>query len=170
LVRRLGAWALTLVRLTDTLRAMKIRDIVFLVFLTAVGLLPSVPAAGQSPDPGVTPVRLMDRSEIRISRVDVQPGAVRSVHTHDDVKFHVWLALTGRLELTIGSAKPVLAAEGQAFFMQKGTPHGFRNVGTTPATVMEIFVKEGAVSTADIGALLAALGTRSIHEDRGQAR
>jgi quercetin dioxygenase-like cupin family protein len=106
----------------------------------------------------------MDRPEIRISRVEVEPGAVRSVHTHDDVKFHVWLALTGKLEVTIGTAKPVLAAEGQAFFMQKGTPHGFRNVGTTPATVMEIFVKDGVGvagrvdSNVDIGALLAALG------------
>lgn len=113
---------------------------------------------GQSPDPGVTPVRLMDRPEIRISRVEVLPGSVRSVHTHDDVKFHVWVALSGKLEVTIGSAKPVLAAEGQALFMQKGTPHGFRNVGTAPAAVMEIFVKEGSVAKADMAALLAALG------------
>lgn len=146
---------------------MKTRNLVFLVFLTAAGLLSCVPAAGQSPDPGVTPVRLMDRPEIRISRVDVQPGAVRSVHTHDDVKFHVWLALTGKLEVTIGSAKPVLAAEREAFFMQKGTPHGFRNVGTTPAAVLEIFVKAAGPSTADIaiGAVLAALGTQASHED-----
>jgi quercetin dioxygenase-like cupin family protein len=120
---------------------MKIRECVFLVVLTAVGLSSFVGASGQSPDPGVTPVRLMDRPEIRISRVAVAPGAARSVHTHDDVKFHIWLALTGNLEVTVGQAKPVLATEGQAIFMQKGTPHGFRNVGTTPATVMEIFVK-----------------------------
>jgi mannose-6-phosphate isomerase-like protein (cupin superfamily) len=83
----------------------------------------------------------MDRPEIRISRVNVEPGAVRSVHTHDDVKFHVWLALTGNLEVTVGQTKPVLATQGQAIFIPKGTPHGFRNVGTTPGTVMEIFVK-----------------------------
>ena len=150
---------------------MNTRDVVSLVFLTAAGLLGTVPAAGQSPDPGVTPVRLMDRPEIRISRVDVQPGAVRGVHRHDDVKFHVWLALTGKLEVTIGSAKPVLAAEGQAFFMQKGTPHGFRNVGTTTAAVMEIFVKTDVASTAEIGTdiaigtVLAALGTQASHPD-----
>ncbi|HWE52075.1 MAG TPA: cupin domain-containing protein [Bryobacteraceae bacterium] len=83
----------------------------------------------------------MDRPEIRISRVNVEPGAVRSIHTHDDVKFHVWLALTGDLEVTVGEAKPVRATDGQAIFMQRGTPHGFRNVGSSPATVMEIFVK-----------------------------
>jgi quercetin dioxygenase-like cupin family protein len=132
--------------------------------LLAALLLPGLAvgiATAQSPDPGVTPVRLIDRPEIRVSRVEVQPGAVRSVHTHDDVKFHVWIALTGKLEVTIGSAKPVLASEGQAFFMQKGTPHGFRNVGTTPGAAMEIFVKDDPAKLAgnlDIGALVAALG------------
>ncbi|HYA17941.1 MAG TPA: cupin domain-containing protein [Bryobacteraceae bacterium] len=121
------------------------------VFLPA---MMAAAALAQSPDPGVTPVRLIDRPEIRVSRVELQPGAVRSVHTHEDVKYHVWVALSGKLEVTIGSAKPVMAAEGQAFFMQKGTPHGFRNVGTTPAAVMEIFVKDDNVKT---GALLDAL-------------
>ena len=113
-------------------------------------------AFAQSPDPGVTPVRLMDRAEIRISRVEVQPGAVRSIHTHDDVKFHVWVALSGNLEVTIGTAQPVATKQGQAFFMQKGTPHGFRNIGATPAAVMEIFVKENATA-GDLEAMAAAL-------------
>ena len=43
-------------------------------------------------------------------------------------------------ELTIADAKPVQAAPGQAFFMKKGTPHGFRNTGSTTAAVMEVFV------------------------------
>jgi quercetin dioxygenase-like cupin family protein len=115
-------------------------------------------AQAQSPDPGVTPVRLLDRAEIRVSRVELLPGAVRSVHTHDDVKFHVWVVLSGKMEITIGNAKPVAANEGQAFFMQKGTPHGFRNVGASPGAVMEIFVKDGIADKLDIGALVAALG------------
>ena len=39
-----------------------------------------------------------------------------------------------------------------AFFIEKGTPRGFRNVGDTPAAVLEIFVKDGA-SAAKIRAL-----------------
>jgi hypothetical protein len=31
--------------------------------------------------------------------------------------------------------------------MEKGTQRGFRNIGTTPAMVMEVFVKEGAATT-----------------------
>ena len=121
------------------------------LLLAALG---AVAALAQSPDPGVTPVRLIDRAEIRVSRVELQPGAVRSVHTHEDVKYHVWVALSGKLEVTVGSAKPVQAAEGQAFFMLKGTPHGFRNLGSTPAAVMEIFVKD---DNAKVGALIDAL-------------
>ena len=100
--------------------------------------------ARPSPNPGVTPVRLMDRSDVRVTRVELQPGAVRSVHVHDDVRFHLFIPVSGQLELTIGSAKPVDAVPGQAYYMEKGTPHGFRNVGSSPAMVMEVFVKDGA--------------------------
>ncbi len=113
-------------------------------------------------DPGVRPFRLIDRDEIRVSRVELQPGAVRSVHAHDDVEYHVWAPVTGTLEITVGSDAPVAAASGQAFFMKKGTKHGFRNTGTTPAAVFEIFVKRSTttasvVSDEDVAQLIAAL-------------
>lgn len=120
------------------------------------------PPASSGANQGVNPVRLMDRQEVRVSRVGVAPGAVREVHTHDDVRFHLWIPISGQLEITIGSAKPVEATSGQAFFMEKGTPHGFRNIGTTPATVMEIFVKDGS-ATAEVdvqNTILAALAQR----------
>jgi quercetin dioxygenase-like cupin family protein len=123
-----------------------------LVLMCGFQTIAQAPAAGNEPDPGVKPVRLLDRPEVRVTRVEIQPGAVRSVHTHDDVRFHLWIPVSGKLEVTIGSAKPVEAASGQAFFMKKGTPHGFKNVGTTPAAVLEIFVK-GDASTADLKSL-----------------
>jgi len=86
----------------------------------------------------------MDRSDLRILRVDLQPGAVRSVHVHNDVRYHLFIPVSGQLELTIGSAKPVEAVPGQAYYMEKGTPHGFRNVGSSPGMVIEVFVKDGA--------------------------
>jgi len=100
--------------------------------------------AGSSPNPGVTPTRLMDRADVRVTRVELQPGAVRSVHVHNDVRYHLFIPVNGKLELTIGSANPVEAVPGQAYYMEKGTPHGFRNVGSSPAMVMEVFVKDGA--------------------------
>lgn len=107
-----------------------------------------------SPDPGVTPVRQIDRAEVRVTRVELQPGAVRSVHQHDDVRFHLFIPVSGKLELTIGSAKPVEATPGQAYFMEKGTPHGFKNVGSTPAAVMEVFVKDGSATAAKVSGQL----------------
>jgi quercetin dioxygenase-like cupin family protein len=110
---------------------------------------PSAPPA--DPDPGVRLNRLIDRDEIRVSRIDLQPGAVRSVHAHDDVEYHVWAPVEGTFEITIGPDKPVVARPGQAFFMKRGTRHGFRNAGATPAAVFEIFVKKSIASAASGG-------------------
>jgi mannose-6-phosphate isomerase-like protein (cupin superfamily) len=126
------------------------------VVVTLAALQAGAQQPAASPDPGVTPVRLLDRPEIRVSRVELQPGAVRSMHEHQDAKFHVWVALAGNLEFTMGSTKPMAAPIGQAYFMQKGTMHGFRNAGTTPGAAMEIFVKDGAAA-GDVAAALAAL-------------
>jgi quercetin dioxygenase-like cupin family protein len=68
------------------------------------------------------------------------------VHTHDDVRFHLFIPVTGKIELTIGSAKPVETTPGQAYFLEKGTPHGFKNLGSSPAMVMEVFVKDSAAT------------------------
>jgi len=75
-----------------------------------------------------------------------------SIGCHDDVRYHLWVPASRKLKITIGSSKPVAAPAGQAFFIEKGTPHGFRSVGDTPAAVLEIFVKDG-VSAAKIQAL-----------------
>ena len=99
------------------------------------------PAAGEA-DPGVRPTRLLDRAEVRVTRVEIQAGSTRRVHTHDDVEYHLWIPIEGQLQLTIGSEAPVAAATGQAFFLKRGTPHGFKNVGTTPGAIFEIFIKQ----------------------------
>jgi quercetin dioxygenase-like cupin family protein len=117
-----------------------------LTLLYAMQASTQTPGPVNSPDPGVTPVRQIDRAEVRVTRVELQPGAVRSVHKHDDVRFHLFIPVSGKIELTIGSAKPVEATPGQAYFMEKGTPHGFRNTGSSPAMVMEVFVKDGAAA------------------------
>ncbi len=141
------------------------RSVFVLAVVVAIAVVRPVaaqtPAAGEA-DPGVRPTRLIDRAEIRVSRVEIQPGATRRVHTHEDVEYHLWVPVEGNLQITIGSDAPVAAKAGQAFFMKRGTPHGFKNVGTTPATVFEIFVKQtttaGGVDPADALALaLSAL-------------
>jgi quercetin dioxygenase-like cupin family protein len=130
---------------------MRIRTIIpaITLTLTLVGAFHAnaqTPGAANTPDPGVNPVRQIDRAEVRVTRVELQPGAVRSTHAHTDVRFHLFIPVTGKIELTIGSAKPIEATPGQAYFMERGTQHGFRNIGSSPAMVMEIFVKDGAAT------------------------
>ena len=112
----------------------------------------------QTRDAGVANTVLLDRDDVRILRVEVQPGAVRQIHQHDDVKFHLFIPLTEGLELTV-SGKPANAPLGQAFYLAKGTPHGFRNTGTSKAMIVEVFVKPGApVAQKDaLGAAFLAL-------------
>ena len=117
-----------------------------LILLCAMHARAQTPGAANTPDPGVTPVRQIDRAEVRVTRVELQPGAVRSTHAHNDVRFHLFIPVTGKIELTMGTAKPVEATPGQAYFMEKGTLHGFRNIGSSPAMVMEVFVKDGGAT------------------------
>lgn len=100
-------------------------------------------------DPGVRPTRMIDRAEVRVSRVEIEAGAIRRVHAHDDVVYHLWIPIEGTLQITIGSESPVAAASGQAFFLKRGTPHGFKNIGKTPGAVLEIFVKQ-TTAAADL--------------------
>jgi quercetin dioxygenase-like cupin family protein len=120
-------------------------------------------AAKKGPGGGVTPNPLLDRAEIRVIRTELLAGAIRAVHTHDDVKFHLFLPITPGLELTVGSDKPVMAEPGQAYLIMKSTPHGFRNTTGTMAMVYEVFVKDGpaaaAVEKDGLGAVLALLAS-----------
>ena len=125
-----------------------------------------------APDSGVAATRLINRAELRISRVVLQPGAARSAHAHDDVEYHAWIVLEGTFELSVGTNGPVPALPGAAFFFERGTMHGFRNVGLTEAVVMEVFVKQsGSNASRDVldpvalGASLAALlGTTALRK------
>ena len=66
----------------------------------------------------------------------------------------MWVPLEGTLQLSIGSDEPVVAAPGEAFFLERGTLHGFKNVGTTPAAIMEVFVNETGGNAARDSVLL----------------
>lgn len=127
--------------------------------LTVFGGRPASAQTQPEADPGVRPTRLIDRAEVRVSRIELQPGAARRVHAHDDVVYHLWIPIEGTLEITIRNDAPVAGKAGQAFFMTRGTPHGFKNVGSAPAAVFEIFIKQTTAAANDdfIGALVEGL-------------
>jgi quercetin dioxygenase-like cupin family protein len=129
---------------------MTIRALAFIIILTALSVSQAVAQALiQLKDPGVARADLLRKPDVGVNvlRVELQPGAVRSIHQHDDVKFHLFLPLTGSIELTIGDTKTA-AVPGQAYFIDKGTPHGFRNTGATPASAYEVFIREPKTSAS----------------------
>ena len=91
---------------------------------------------------GVSNAALLDRPEVRVLRVDVQPGGVRNIHTHDDTQFHLFIPVSGGAQFELEPDKPVDLATWQAQFIKGGTRHGFKNTGTTTATVVEVFVRK----------------------------
>lgn len=84
---------------------------------------------------------LIDRPEIRVIRVDVEPGGTRLLHTHDDVRYHLVVPMTGNLQVNLDLPTPVALVPWQPHFMNGGTRHGFQNTGTSKVSVMEIFVR-----------------------------
>ena len=105
---------------------MILRSVIAPAFLAAsfvVSAWAQTAAPKQSPDPGVSPNVLLDNSQVRVSRVEVQPGATRRMHKHDDVRCHLFLPITGTLQLTVGSQAPVAVTPGHATYIEKGTMH-----------------------------------------------
>jgi quercetin dioxygenase-like cupin family protein len=103
------------------------------------------PVVEPTRDPGVARATLLDKPQVRVLRVELQPGATRQMHTHDDVRFHLFMPITGAIEFTSGQ-KVTAAKPGQAFYMDKGTLHGFRNTGTSVAMAYEVFIRDGAAA------------------------
>jgi len=101
-------------------------------------LNPTAPTSGT----GVSNAALINRDEIRVLRVDVAPKGVRNVHTHDDVQYHLFIPTSDGMEFELDGEKPAPMAAWQAQFVKGGTRHGFKNLGNSTVTIVEIFVKK----------------------------
>jgi quercetin dioxygenase-like cupin family protein len=101
---------------------------------------PLRPLAGTD-NVGVSNAVLRDQPEVRALRVVVEPGGKRVMHNHTDVKFHLFTPISGPMTLDLEGGQSVPVPPWQPYFMKAGTQHGFRNTGTTPVEIMEIFVR-----------------------------
>lgn len=122
------------------------------------------PAAVPTQDAGVARAVLLDKPQVRVLRVEIQAGATRKMHTHDDVRFHLFLPIAGAIEFTKGTEKTA-AVPGQVFYMDKGTLHGFRNTGTSVAMAFEVFIRDAAPTAEnrnDADALALAFASMSL--------
>ena len=107
------------------------------------GVAPPRPVTG---DPGVSSVTVMDRPEFRVLRDFAEPGAVRRMHAHAGFTYHVFVLVTGTLQLTIEGENPVEVTQGQAIDLKAGVMHTFKNTGTVTATIIEVFGKPAAAA------------------------
>lgn len=97
-----------------------------------------VPVKG---DPGISSMRVMDRPEFFVLRDWAEPGAVRRMHNHAKISYHVFTLITGELTLTIEGQPPVVVKQGEAIDLPPGAMHTFVNNGKVTATIVEVFGK-----------------------------
>ena len=112
-------------------------------------------------NPGVSPTTIMDTPDVRVARVQLDAGATRPSHVHNEGPFHMVVAVSGPLQVFFGpegKEETETVAPGQVHFFKSNTPHGFKNPGSTPVTFIEIFVKNtGRASSDPLQSLALAL-------------
>ena len=88
---------------------------------------------------GISNATLLDQ-EARVLRVVVDANGTRAVHQHDDVQYHLFIPVTGPMELNV-DGKSLDVKPWQPYLMKRGTPHGFHNNGSAPVEILEVFIK-----------------------------
>jgi quercetin dioxygenase-like cupin family protein len=92
-------------------------------------------------DPGISSMVVTDQPDFRVLRDYAEPGATRRMHSHNDATYHVFVLVTGQLQLTIEGEPPVQVTPGEALHLKGGARHTFTNTGKTTATIVEVFGK-----------------------------
>ncbi len=101
---------------------------------------------------GVTPSTIMDTADVRVARVQLDAGATRPSHSHNEGPFHMFIPISGPVQVFFGpegKEEIETVSPGQVHFFKSNTPHGFKNLGSTPVTFIEIFVKNTGRASAD---------------------
>jgi quercetin dioxygenase-like cupin family protein len=94
----------------------------------------------------------MDRPEIKVQRVDIEPNSTRGMHAHDDVIYHVFMTTDAPLTLSIEGESDVHLAPWEAHFFKGGTVHAITNSSAQSVRFIEIFVnkpKDGKTAAID---------------------
>ncbi len=90
---------------------------------------------------GISNAVMRDQPEVRILRVVVEAGGTRVIHAHDNVDFHLFVPISGPMTFDREGAESVELSPWQPVYIDAGTRHGFRNMGSSPVDVMEIFIQ-----------------------------
>ena len=106
------------------------------------------PVAG---DPGISSSVIIEQPQFRVLRDYAEPGAVRRMHNHADATYHVFVLVTGQLQLTVQGEPVVEVRPGEALSLKGGVMHTFVNTGKVAATIVEVF-GTGPAAAADLAA------------------
>jgi quercetin dioxygenase-like cupin family protein len=97
-------------------------------------------------DPGISSMVVLDQPTFRVLRDFAEPGAVRRLHRHADVTYHVMTVVSGTLRVTSEGEAPVEVHAGDVLNLQAGVMHTFTNIGQVIATIVEVFGKSPAAT------------------------
>jgi quercetin dioxygenase-like cupin family protein len=90
---------------------------------------------------GISNAVLRDQPEVRSLRVVVEAGGTRAMHAHSDVQFHLFVPISGSMEVRLDGDLTVDVQPWHTYYLAGGTQHGFHNSGDEAVEVMEIFVR-----------------------------
>ena len=127
-------------------------SVVVIVALCCAPALAQQRGQGRGGLTGVSPATIMDTADVRVVRVQIDAGAVRPSHSHNEGPFHMFIPITGPVQVFSGpegKEEMETVAPGQGHFFKSNTPHGFKNPGSTPVTFIEIFVKNTGRASSD---------------------
>ncbi len=90
---------------------------------------------------GISNAVLRDQPEVRALRLVVEPGGTRAIHAHTGVRFHLFVPISGPMELNLDEGQSVEVQPWHPYYLAENTRHGFHNSGSTAVEVMEIFIR-----------------------------
>ena len=74
--------------------------------------------------------------------VDMLADGTRSMHSHTDMLWHVFVTMDDPVVLTIEGEAPVNLGPWQSHFFKGGTMHGITNPSLEPIRFLEFFSKK----------------------------
>jgi quercetin dioxygenase-like cupin family protein len=104
---------------------------------------PQPPQAQRQP---VTVTTIMQRPEVRVIRVAIEPNSTRTLHAHADELFHLFMPVDGTIDVTIDGEGSRRLGPWEAHFFTGGTMHAFTNASASTVQWMEVFIHKTATS------------------------
>jgi hypothetical protein len=101
------------------------------------------PPQGLGPDgEPARPTTLIENDQTRIVRVDILASSTRSMHSHPDMLWHVFVTMNDPIVLTLqGQKEQVKLGAWQTHFFKGGTVHSITNPSPRPVQFLEFFSK-----------------------------